>query len=78
MNTENTAESILRYLKVILISGDARTQKNLHRLSQKESLQRRSLDIIFFYTYHKSINIILIFLEREMIFQLLNQIRLRI
>ena len=29
MNTENTDENILRYLKFIMISGDARTQKNV-------------------------------------------------
>ena len=45
MNTENRAESILRYLKFIVISGDARTQKNRDRASQKESLQRHNLDI---------------------------------
>ena len=49
INTENTVENILRYLKFIVISGDARTQKNRDRVSQKESLQRRSLDITFFY-----------------------------
>ena len=49
MNTENTAENILRYLKFIVISGDARTQKNRDRVSQKECLQGRSLDITFFY-----------------------------
>ena len=52
MTTENRAESILRYLKFIVISGDARTQKNRDRVSQKESLQRRSLDITFFYACH--------------------------
>ena len=50
MTTENRAESILRYLKFIVISGDARTQKNRDRVSQKESLQRGSSDITFFYT----------------------------
>ena len=39
MNTENTAEVILRYLKFIVISDDTRTQKDRDRISQKESLQ---------------------------------------
>ena len=37
MNIENTDENILRYLKFIVISGDARTQKNRDGVSQKES-----------------------------------------
>ena len=49
MNTENTVENILRYLKFIVISGDARTQKNRDRVSQKASLQRRCSDITLFY-----------------------------
>ena len=50
MNTRNTVENILRYLKFIVISGDARTQKNRDKVSQKESLQRGSSDITVFYT----------------------------
>ena len=49
MNTENTDENILRYLKLIVISGDARTQKNRDRVSQKDSLQRHTLGITFLY-----------------------------
>ena len=33
MNTENTDENFLRYLKFIVISGDGRTQKNRDRVS---------------------------------------------
>ena len=39
---------LLGYLKFIVISGEARTQKSRNRVSQKESLQRHSLDITFF------------------------------
>ena len=49
MNTENTDENIFRHLKPIVISGDARTQKIVNWVSQKEFLQRNSLDITFFY-----------------------------
>ena len=49
MNTENTDENILRCLKLIAISGDARTQKDRDRVSKKESLQQHSLDITFFF-----------------------------
>ena len=48
MNTENT-DNILRYLKFIMISGDARAQKSRDKVSQKESLQRHTLGITFFY-----------------------------
>ena len=49
INTKNTDENILRYLKFIVISGDARTQKSCDRVSQKVSLQRHNLSITFFY-----------------------------
>ena len=49
MNTENTDENILRCLKFIAISGDARTQKDRDGVSQKESLQQHILDITFFF-----------------------------
>ena len=52
MNTDNTDENILRYLKFIVISGDARTQKNCDGFSQRESLQRHSLDILLCKSYH--------------------------
>ena len=51
INTENRAENILRYLKFKVILGDARTQKTRDRVPEKESLQRRSLDITFFYAF---------------------------
>ena len=35
MTTENRAESILRYLKFIVISGDARTQKIVMGFSKR-------------------------------------------
>ena len=49
MNTENTDENILRCLKFITISGDAKTQKSRDGLSKKESFQWHSLDITFFF-----------------------------
>ena len=45
MNTENADGN----LKFIVISGDARTQKNRDRVSQRQSLQRHSLNITFFF-----------------------------
>ena len=52
MNTETTDENIFRYLKFIVISGDAKTQKNCDGVSQKEYLQHHSLDINFFCASH--------------------------
>ena len=49
MNTENTDKNIFRYLKFIVISRDARTQTNRDGVFQKESLQRHSLELTFFY-----------------------------
>ena len=39
MNTEKTDGNILRYLKFIVISSDARTQKSRDGVFQKQSLQ---------------------------------------
>ena len=39
MNTEKTDENILRYLKFIVISDDARTQKSCDGVSRKENLR---------------------------------------